>query len=275
MTKIDRIEKKFLDLKTINKKALITFVTAGDPDYSTSLNLIKKLPEAGADIIEIGMPFTDPMADGPGIQASYLRAIEAGQNLSKTIELVKEFRNKNNDTPIVLMGYYNPIYCYGVDKFLKDISMIGVDGLIIVDLPPEVDNELCIPAKKHGINFIRLATPTSDEKRLKKILVNSSGFLYYVSVAGITGSKTPQLQDIKKKIDFIKSKCSIPLAVGFGIRTPDQVKNIANISDGVVVGSAIIDRIFEGIESSKGEDFIVENALNLVKDLSKALRNEV
>ena len=275
MTKIDRIEKKFLDLKTINKKALITFVTAGDPDYSTSLNLIKKLPEAGADIIEIGMPFTDPMADGPGIQASYLRAIEAGQNLIKTIELVKEFRNKNNDTPIVLMGYYNPIYCYGVDKFLKDISMIGVDGLIIVDLPPEVDNELCIPAKKHGINFIRLATPTSDEKRLKKILVNSSGFLYYVSVAGITGSKTPQLEDIKKKIDFIKSKCSIPLAVGFGIRTPDQVKNIANISDGVVVGSAIIDRIFEGIESSKGEDFIVENALNLVKDLSKALRNEV
>ena len=275
MTKIDRIEKKFLDLKTINKKALITFVTAGDPDYSTSLNLIKKLPEAGADIIEIGMPFTDPMADGPGIQASYLRAIEAGQNLIKTIELVKEFRNKNNDTPIVLMGYYNPIYCYGVDKFLKDISMIGVDGLIIVDLPPELDNELCIPAKKHGINFIRLATPTSDEKRLKKILVNSSGFLYYVSVAGITGSKTPQLQDIKKKIDFIKSKCSIPLAVGFGIRTPDQVKNIANISDGVVVGSAIIDRIFEGIESSKGEDFIVENALNLVKDLSAALRNEV
>ena len=275
MTKIDRIEKKFLDLKTINKKALITFVTAGDPDYSTSLNLIKKLPEAGADIIEIGMPFTDPMADGPGIQASYLRAIEAGQNLIKTIELVKEFRNKNNDTPIVLMGYYNPIYCYGVDKFLKDISMIGVDGLIIVDLPPEADNELCIPAKKHGINFIRLATPTSDEKRLKKILVNSSGFLYYVSVAGITGSKTPQLQDIKKKIDFIKSKCSIPLAVGFGIRTPDQVKNIANISDGVVVGSAIIDRIFEGIESSKGEDFIVENALNLVKDLSAALRNEV
>ena len=275
MTKIDRIEKKFLDLKNINKKALITFVTAGDPDYSTSLNLIKKLPEAGADIIEIGMPFTDPMADGPGIQASYLRAIEAGQNLIKTIELVKEFRNKNNDTPIVLMGYYNPIYCYGVDKFLKDISMIGVDGLIIVDLPPEVDNELCIPAKKHGINFIRLATPTSDEKRLKKILVNSSGFLYYVSVAGITGSKTPQLEDIKKKIDFIKSKCSIPLAVGFGIRTPDQVKNIANISDGVVVGSAIIDRIFEGIESSKGEDFIVENALNLVKDLSTALRNEV
>tara|TARA_Y100001935_G_C17245672_1_gene478169 strand:- start:304 stop:1134 length:831 start_codon:yes stop_codon:yes gene_type:complete len=272
MTKIDRIEKKFLDLKSINKKALITFVTAGDPDYSTSLNLIKKLPEAGADIIEIGMPFTDPMADGPGIQASYLRAIEAGQNLIKTIELVKEFRNKNNDTPIVLMGYYNPIYCYGVDKFLKDISMIGVDGLIIVDLPPEVDNEVCIPAKKHGINFIRLATPTSDEKRLKKILVNSSGFLYYVSVAGITGSKTPQLEDIKKKIDFIKSKCSIPLAVGFGIRTPDQVKNIANISDGVVVGSAIIDRIFEGIESSKGEDFIVENALNLVKDLSAALK---
>ena len=272
MTKIDRIEKKFLELKTINKKALITFVTAGDPDYSTSLNLIKKLPEAGADIIEIGMPFTDPMADGPGIQASYLRAIEAGQNLIKTIELVKEFRNKNNDTPIVLMGYYNPIYCYGVDKFLKNISMIGVDGLIIVDLPPELDNELCIPAKKHGINFIRLATPTSDEKRLKKILVNSSGFLYYVSVAGITGSKTPQLEDIKKKIDFIKSKCSIPLAVGFGIRTPDQVKNIANISDGVVVGSAIIDRIFEGIESSKGEDFIVENALNLVKDLSAALK---
>ena len=272
---MSRLNKKFHQLTAEDKKAFIPFIMAGFPNTKYSSNLLHKLPSLGADIIEIGMPFTDPMADGPGIQASYLRAIEAGQNLIKTIELVKEFRNKNNDTPIVLMGYYNPIYCYGVDKFLKDISMIGVDGLIIVDLPPEVDNEVCIPAKKHGINFIRLATPTSDEKRLKKILVNSSGFLYYVSVAGITGSKTPQLQDIKKKIDFIKSKCSIPLAVGFGIRTPDQVKNIANISDGVVVGSAIIDRIFEGIESSKGEDFIVENALNLVKDLSAALRNEV
>ena len=273
MFKMGRIEKKYLDLKNINKKALITFGTAGDPNYSTSLSIIKKLPKAGADIIEIGMPFTDPMADGPGIQASYLRAIKSGQNLSKTIELVKEFRNNNIETPIVLMGYYNPIYSYGVKNFLKDISLIGVDGLIIVDLPPEVDQELCIPALKYGINFIRLATPTTDERRLKKILNNASGFLYYVSVAGITGSKTPKIEDIKKKIDMLKTRCSLPITVGFGIRTSDQVKEIANISEGVVVGSAIIDKIVDGIKASRGEDYVVENALSLVKNLSTALKS--
>ncbi len=272
MSDIGRIEKKFIHLKKNNKKALITFVTAGDPDYSTSLDIIKKLPNVGADIIEIGMPFTDPMADGPGIQASYLRAISSGQNLIKTMELVKNFRFNNNDTPIVLMGYYNPIYSYGVKKFLEDSKNVGVDGLIVVDLPPELDSELCIPAKDYGIDFIRLATPTSNEKRLDKILHNSSGFLYYVSVAGITGSKTPKFEDIKEKLDIIKKKSHIPVAVGFGIRTPEQVKNIANISDGVVVGSAIIDKIEEAIKISGKQDFIVHNTLNLVEELSEALK---
>lgn len=272
MNKIGRIEKKFLDLKNNNKKALITFVTAGDPDYLTSLEIIKKLPNAGADIIEIGMPFTDPMADGPGIQASYLRAISSGQNLLKTMKLVKDFRLNDNDTPVVLMGYYNPIYCYGVKRFLEDSQNIGVDGLIVVDMPPEVDNELCIPARNFGIDFIRLATPTSNEKRLIKILHNSSGFLYYVSVAGITGSKTPKLSDIKEKVDLIKKRSDIPIVVGFGIRTPDQVKSIANISEGVVVGSAIIDKIEEGIKISGKRDFIIDNTLNLVEELSKALK---
>tara|TARA_B100000686_G_scaffold226558_1_gene233820 strand:+ start:17244 stop:18065 length:822 start_codon:yes stop_codon:yes gene_type:complete len=272
MNRIGRIEKKFLDLKKINKKALITFVTAGDPEYSTSLEIIKRLPNAGADIIEIGMPFTDPMADGPGIQASYLRAISSGQNLVKTMRLVKEFRLNNIDTPIVLMGYYNPIYCYGVKKFLEDSKNIGIDGLIVVDLPPEVDNELCIPAKNYGIDFIRLATPTSNEKRLIKILQNSSGFLYYVSVAGITGSKTPKLDDIKEKVALIKKKSNISVAVGFGIRTTGQVKSIANISDGVVVGSAIIDKIEEGIKISGKGSVIVDNTINLVERLSKALK---
>ena len=275
MQKLDRIKNKFDELKTNNKKGLITFVTAGDPNYDTSLEILKKLPKAGADIIEIGMPFTDPMADGPGIQASYLRALEAGQTLKKTIGLVKKFREYNSDIPIVLMGYYNPIYKYGVEVFIRDIKAIGVDGLIVVDLPPEADSELCIPAKEKGIDFIRLATPTSGEDRLPKIIGNASGFLYYVSVAGITGSKTPEITSIKSKIKTIRKFTKIPIAVGFGIKTPEQAVSIAKMADAVVVGSAIIDKINEAYKRDKNNiKLIAESSANLVKSLSHALKND-
>ena len=274
MHELKKIKMKFDELKKQKKKGLITFITAGDPNYDASLEILKKLPEAGADIIEIGMPFTDPMADGPGIQASYLRALEAGQTLKKTIQLVKEFREFNSSIPIVLMGYYNPIYKYGVDLFLKDIKAIGVDGLIIVDLPPEADVELCIPSLKKNIDFIRLATPTSSEERLPIIINNASGFLYYVSVAGITGSKTPEITSIKNKVAIIRKFTKLPIAVGFGIRTPEQAVNIAKTADAVVVGSAIIDKINEAYKKDKNNNqLIAEYAANLVKSLSTALNN--
>ena len=274
MHELKKIKMKFDELKKQKKKGLITFITAGDPNYDASLEILKKLPEAGADIIEIGMPFTDPMADGPGIQASYLRALEAGQTLKKTIQLVKEFREFNASIPIVLMGYYNPIYKYGVDLFLKDIKAIGVDGLIIVDLPPEADVELCIPSLKKNIDFIRLATPTSSEERLPIIINNASGFLYYVSVAGITGSKTPEITSIKNKLEIIRKLTKLPIAVGFGIRTPEQAVNIAKTADAVVVGSAIIDKINEAYKKDKNNNqLIAEYAANLVKSLSTALNN--
>ena len=269
-----KIKSKFEDLKNNNKKGLITFITAGDPNYETSLEILKKLPDAGANIIEIGMPFTDPMADGPGIQASYLRALEAGQTLKKTIQLVKDFRELNSKTPIVLMGYYNPIYKYGVELFIKDIKEIGVDGIIVVDLPPEADRELCIPANKNGIDFIRLATPTSNEDRLPKIVGNASGFLYYVSVAGITGSKAPKISSIECKIKTIRSFTNIPIAVGFGIKTPEQAVNIAKTADAVVVGSAIIDKINEAYKKDKNNiKLIADSTADFVKTLSTALNN--
>ena len=274
MHELKKIKIKFDELKKQKKKGLITFITAGDPNYDASLEILKKLPEAGADIIEIGMPFTDPMADGPGIQASYLRALEAGHTLKKTIQLVKEFREFNASIPIVLMGYYNPIYKYGVDLFLKDIKAIGVDGLIIVDLPPEADDELCTPSLKKGIDFIRLATPTSSEERLPIIINNASGFLYYVSVTGITGSKTPEITSIKNKVEIIRKFTKLPIAVGFGIRTPEQAVNIAKTADAVVVGSAIIDKINEAYKKDKNNNqLIAEYAANLVKSLSTALNN--
>ena len=274
MHELKKIKMKFDEIKKQKKKGLITFVTAGDPNYDASLEILKKLPEAGADIIEIGMPFTDPMADGPGIQASYLRALEAGQTLKKTIQLVKEFREFNASIPIVLMGYYNPIYKYGVDLFLRDIKAIGVDGLIIVDLPPEADVELCIPSLKKNIDFIRLATPTSSEERLPIIINNASGFLYYVSVAGITGSKTPEITSIKNKVEIIRKFTKLPIAVGFGIRTPEQAVNIAKTADAVVVGSAIIDKINEAYKKDKNNNQLIsEYAVNLVKSLSTALNN--
>ena len=274
MPQSKRIKSKFEELKNSNKKGLITFVTAGDPNYDTSLEILKKLPDAGADIIEIGMPFTDPMADGPGIQASYLRALEAGQTLKKTIQLVKDFREFNSTVPIVLMGYYNPIYKYGVETFIKNIKEIGVDGIIVVDLPPEADRELCIPANEKGIDFIRLATPTSNEDRLPKIVNNASGFLYYVSVAGITGSKAPEISSIESKIKTIRNFTDIPIAVGFGIKTPEQAVNIAKTADAVVVGSAIIDKINEAYKKDKNNiKLIADSAADLVKTLSNALNN--
>ena len=274
MPQSKRIKSKFEELKNSNKKGLITFVTAGDPNYDTSLEILKKLPDAGADIIEIGMPFTDPMADGPGIQASYLRALEAGQTLKKTIQLVKDFREFNSSVPIVLMGYYNPIYKYGVETFIKNIKEIGVDGIIVVDLPPEADRELCIPANEKGIDFIRLATPTSNEDRLPKIVNNASGFLYYVSVAGITGSKAPEISSIESKIKTIRNFTDIPIAVGFGIKTPEQAVNIAKTADAVVVGSAIIDKINEAYKKDKNNiKLIADSAADLVKTLSNALNN--
>ena len=274
MPQLKRIKSKFEELKNSNKKGLITFVTAGDPNYDASLEILKKLPDAGADIIEIGMPFTDPMADGPGIQASYLRALEAGQTLKKTIQLVKDFREFNSNIPIVLMGYYNPIYKYGVETFIKNIKEIGVDGIIVVDLPPEADRELCIPANEKGIDFIRLATPTSNEDRLPKIVNNASGFLYYVSVAGITGSKAPEISSIESKIKTIRNLTDMPIAVGFGIKTPEQAVNIAKTADAVVVGSAIIEKINQAYKKDKNNiKLIADSTADFVKTLSTALNN--
>ena len=272
MSKISRIKSTFDELKKNNKKGLITFITAGDPNFDLSLEILKRLPSSGADILEIGMPFTDPMADGPSIQASYLRALKEGQTLNKTIKLIEIFRKSNKSTPIVLMGYYNPIYKYGVKKFLFDIKKVGIDGLIIVDLPPEADEEVCIPSNKIGIDFIRLATPTSSIDRLPTIIKNASGFLYYISVLGITGSKTPELNSIKKNVEIIKSLSEIPVAVGFGIKTPLQAASIAQTSDAIVVGSAIIEKIYDANKKNHSDElFVVEEVSNFVESLSNAI----
>jgi tryptophan synthase alpha chain len=238
-----RIDACFTELKKQDRSAFITFLMAGDPDPATSLEIIKALPKAGADIIEIGMPFTDPMADGPAIQAAGLRALKAGMTLKKTIELVRAFRGGNDTTPLVLMGYYNPIYIYGVDKFLADAKSAGVDGLIIVDLPPEEDTELCLPAIKAGLNFIRLATPTTDDKRLPAVLANTSGFVYYVSVTGITGSASADASVVGDAVGRIKRHTKLPVCVGFGIRTPEAARGIAAHADGAVVGTALVDAL--------------------------------
>jgi tryptophan synthase alpha chain len=238
-----RIEISFEKLKSEGRAGLISFVTAGDPDFGTSLQILKGLPKAGADMIEIGMPFTDPMADGPAIQASSLRALKAGQTMNKTLALVAEFRMSDDETPIVLMGYYNPIYIYGVARFLSDAKSAGADGLILVDLPPEHDDELCLPALKAGLNFIRLATPTTDDKRLPKVLSNTTGFVYYVSVLGITGTKVPDVAQVISNVARIKRQTSLPVAVGFGVKSAKQAEAIAKGADAVVVGSALVNSI--------------------------------
>ena len=241
-----RIDDTFAKLKAANKKAFVTYVMAGDPNYDTSLEVVKGLPDAGVDIIELGLPFTDPMADGSTIQLAGQRALEAGMTLEKTLQLARDFRKTNDTTPIVLMGYYNPIYSRGVDAFLEDAIEAGIDGMIVVDLPPEEDDELCIPAQNAGLNFIRLATPTTDDKRLPKVLENTSGFVYYVSITGITGAAEAQASDVAPEVARIKSQTDLPIIVGFGVKTPETAKSIAAVADGTVVGSAIVNELALG-----------------------------
>ncbi len=241
-----RIDQKFAQLKRENRKAFVSYIMAGDPDFDTSLKIVKGLPDAGVDIIELGLPFTDPMADGPTIQLAGQRALASGMTLQRTLDLATEFRKGDNTTPIVLMGYYNPIHSRGVDDFLSAAKTAGIDGLIIVDLPPEEDDELCIPAQNAGLNFIRLATPTTDDKRLPQVLQNTSGFVYYVSITGITGAAAAQASDVGPEVARIKAKTDLPVVVGFGITTPQNAENIASIADGCVVGSAIVSQIGDG-----------------------------
>lgn len=270
-----RVEHRFAQLKTKKRAAFVAFMTAGDPDFDTSLALLTGLPEAGADVIELGMPFTDPMADGPAIQASSLRALKAGQNMKRTLELVRRFRAHDDDTPIVLMGYYNPIYKYGVGGFLRDAKAAGVDGLIVVDLPPEEDGELCLPALKAGINFIRLATPTTNDKRLPMVLTNISGFVYYVSIAGITGSASPSAIDVAAAIARIKRHTALPVVAGFGIKTPDQAAEIARAADGAVVGSAIVEAIAGQLDDAgKSGPALVPEVLAFVASLAAGVHAE-
>ncbi|WP_412508994.1 tryptophan synthase subunit alpha [Roseovarius sp. SYSU LYC5161] len=241
-----RIDAKFADLRAAGRKAFVAYVMAGDPDYETSLDIVKGLPGAGVDIIELGQPFTDPMADGPTIQLAGQRALEGGQTLDRTLQIARELRKSDDTTPIVLMGYYNPIYSRGVGRFLTEAKEAGIDGLIVVDLPPEEDDELCIPAQKAGLNFIRLATPTTDDKRLPKVLTNTSGFLYYVSITGITGAADAEAGDVGPEVRRIEAKTDLPIIVGFGIKTPERSRAIAEVADGAVVGSAIVERIARG-----------------------------
>ncbi len=268
-----RIDHRFAALKRDGRAGLVTFITAGDPDYATSLKLLDALPQAGADIIELGMPFSDPMADGPAIQASSMRALAAGQTMVKTLAMVKSFREKDKTTPIVLMGYYNPIYIFGVDRFLKDAVAAGVDGLIVVDMPPEEDAELRPPASKAGLDFIRLATPTTDAKRLPAVLAHSSGFVYYVSIAGITGTAAPDLADVAPHVGRIKAATKLPIAVGFGVKTKEQVSAIAKIAEGVVVGSTLVSAIAQSLDGEgKATPETGPKALALVGELASALR---
>lgn len=268
MTNTSRLEHCFTALKQANRPALVSYLTAGDPDVETSRRLLHGLPEAGVDVIEIGMPFSDPMADGPAIQKAALRALENGQTQAKTLEMVRQFREQNSTTPIVLMGYYNPIYCYGVERFLTDAAKAGVDGLIVVDLPPEHDEELCQPAAQHGIDFIRLATPTTDAKRLPNVLANASGFIYYVSVAGVTGGSAPTPERLERAVNQLREHTPLPIAVGFGIRTAEQAATIGRFSDAVVVGSALVDCI----EHANTPDEAVERVHGLVSELAESVR---
>ena len=267
----DRISARFEALRAQGRAGLVTFVTAGDPNPDTFAEILAALPDAGADVIEVGMPFTDPMADGPAIEAADLRALAAGTTLPKVLELVRGFREKDNDTPIVLMGYFNPIYAYGVGRFVKDAREAGVDGLIVVDVPPEEDEELGVPARASGLHIIRLATPTTDEARMPAVLNGASGFLYYVSVAGITGGAAGDTQAVGQAVERLRNASGLPVAVGFGIRTPEQAAAMARQADGVVVGSAIVSLIGKAAEA--GDTNIAEQAATLVRSLAEAVRS--
>ncbi|MBT5498623.1 MAG: tryptophan synthase subunit alpha [Alphaproteobacteria bacterium] len=268
-----RIERRFAALKAEGRGGLVTFLTAGDPDPETSREIVLGLPAAGADLIELGMPFSDPMADGPAIQASSLRALKNGATLRKTLYLVRSFREQDDDTPIILMGYYNPIYIYGVEAFLSDAKAAGVDGLIIVDLPPEEDSELCLPAIDADIRWIRLATPTTDAQRLPKVLNNASGFVYYVSILGITGTASVPEEATRNAVDYLKSHTDLPVAVGFGIKTPEMAATIAQTADAAVVGSAIVERIVAGLDDEgRAQPGMVGNVLEFVSELAAGVR---
>lgn len=270
---MNRIDQKFQDLNARLRPGLVTYVMAGDPDRETARSILKALPQSGADIVELGMPFSDPMADGPAIQAAGLRALKAGQTLARTLEDVTWFRQSDETTPVVLMGYYNPIFIYGVDRFLADAKAAGVDGLIVVDLPPEEDAELCLPALSTGMNFIRLATPTTDGNRLPVVLQNTSGFVYYVSITGITGTGTPDSGEVADAVSQIKDHTDLPVVVGFGVRTPEQAAAIGRSADGVVVGSVIVKAIEDSLDKKGGAtDHTVANVEEMVKALAQGVR---
>jgi len=268
-----RIDRRFAALKRERRAALVTFTMAGDPDHASALAILKALPAAGADVIELGMPFTDPMADGPAIQAAGLRALHAGANMKRTLSLVREFRAGDDVTPIVLMGYYNPIYVYGNERFLADAKAAGVDGLIVVDLPPEEDAELCLPALAAGLNFIRLATPTTDDRRLPVVLTNTSGFVYYVSITGITGAAAPDAGKVTQAVARIKRHTALPVCVGFGVRTAEQVRAISQGAEGVVVGSALVEAVRKSLApDGKATAATVSAVTDLVRGLARGVR---
>lgn len=266
---MSRLQTRFAELKEQNRAALVTFVTAGDPNYDASLAILKGLPKAGADVIELGMPFTDPMADGPAIQLANIRALEGGQDLAKTLQMVRAFREDEQATPLVLMGYFNPIHKYGVERFIAEAKDAGVDGLIVVDLPPEHNADLCDPAQAAGLDFIRLTTPTTDDKRLPKVLNGSSGFVYYVSVAGVTGAGSATLEHVEQAVTRLRRHTDLPLCIGFGIRTPEHAATIARLADGVVVGSALIDQI----ANASSHEQAVDGVLSLCSQLAEGVRS--
>ena len=268
-----RIDRRFAELRKAARPALVTFVTAGDPDYQTSLAILKALPAAGADIVELGMPFSDPMADGPAIQAAGVRALKAGQTMLRTLEMVRAFRKADRDTPLVLMGYYNPIYIYGNARFLADCGAAGVDGLIVVDLPPEEDEELCLPALAAGLNFIRLAPPTTDARRLPAVLENTSGFVYYVAITGITGTKAADSLHVAEAVDRIRLHTDLPIVAGFGVSKPEQAAAIGRSADGVVVGSALVRAIGESLDAgNRATPATVQSATALVAALAQGVK---
>jgi tryptophan synthase alpha chain len=265
---MSRLQSRFAELKQQNRAALVTFVTAGDPDYATSLSILKGLPAAGADVIELGMPFTDPMADGLAIQLANIRALGGHQDMVKTLQMVREFRAGNSDTPLVLMGYFNPIHHYGVPRFIEEAKAAGVDGLIVVDLPPEHNEDLCDPAQAAGLDFIRLTTPTTDDARLPTVLNGSSGFVYYVSVAGVTGAGAATLEHVEQAVARLRRHTDLPISIGFGIRTPEHAATIARLADGVVVGSALIDQIANAASPQQA----IDGVLGLCRELAEGVR---